>query len=159
MLNSTLPDGQFRKGLIEYLHQYSGSNTVTDDLWNSITQVAVVCLRNPVSYIHLCFLILLIFTGSLFCVCKIWCRTLPLFTTITLYAYCVWRCLVYSVSTSDGDDTPSLSGPMWWIVILLVGLSLTKKKDWSTEEKMNRVFFHMFEYNLLYLGYWACLML
>uniref|UniRef100_A0A674F2R4 Aminopeptidase n=1 Tax=Salmo trutta TaxID=8032 RepID=A0A674F2R4_SALTR len=52
MLNSTLPDGQFRKGLIEYLHQYRGSNTVTDDLWNSITQVAVVCLRNPVSYIH-----------------------------------------------------------------------------------------------------------
>uniref|UniRef100_A0A674F2T5 Leucyl/cystinyl aminopeptidase n=1 Tax=Salmo trutta TaxID=8032 RepID=A0A674F2T5_SALTR len=41
MLNSTLPDGQFRKGLIEYLHQYRGSNTVTDDLWNSITQVAV----------------------------------------------------------------------------------------------------------------------
>uniref|UniRef100_A0A8C7CLA4 Aminopeptidase n=1 Tax=Oncorhynchus kisutch TaxID=8019 RepID=A0A8C7CLA4_ONCKI len=44
MLNSTLPDGQFRKGLLEYLRQYRGSNTVTDDLWNSITRVAVVCL-------------------------------------------------------------------------------------------------------------------
>uniref|UniRef100_A0A8C7D2C3 Aminopeptidase n=1 Tax=Oncorhynchus kisutch TaxID=8019 RepID=A0A8C7D2C3_ONCKI len=41
MLNSTLPDGQFRKGLLEYLRQYRGSNTVTDDLWNSITRVAV----------------------------------------------------------------------------------------------------------------------
>uniref|UniRef100_A0A8C7CLH2 Aminopeptidase n=1 Tax=Oncorhynchus kisutch TaxID=8019 RepID=A0A8C7CLH2_ONCKI len=39
MLNSTLPDGQFRKGLLEYLRQYRGSNTVTDDLWNSITRV------------------------------------------------------------------------------------------------------------------------
>nr|XP_046203096.1 leucyl-cystinyl aminopeptidase isoform X3 [Oncorhynchus gorbuscha] len=42
MLNSTLPDGQFRKGLLEYLRQYRGSNTVTDDLWNCITRVAVV---------------------------------------------------------------------------------------------------------------------
>uniref|UniRef100_A0A6Q2Z5N0 Aminopeptidase n=1 Tax=Esox lucius TaxID=8010 RepID=A0A6Q2Z5N0_ESOLU len=38
MLNSTLPDGQFRKGLIEYLNKYRGSNSVTDDLWNSLTQ-------------------------------------------------------------------------------------------------------------------------
>uniref|UniRef100_A0A674F1T0 Leucyl/cystinyl aminopeptidase n=1 Tax=Salmo trutta TaxID=8032 RepID=A0A674F1T0_SALTR len=49
MLNSTLPDGQFRKGLIEYLHQYRGSNTVTDDLWNSITQVQVLPQQESVS--------------------------------------------------------------------------------------------------------------
>uniref|UniRef100_A0AAY5KLA7 Aminopeptidase n=1 Tax=Esox lucius TaxID=8010 RepID=A0AAY5KLA7_ESOLU len=44
MLNSTLPDGQFRKGLIEYLNKYRGSNSVTDDLWNSLTQVFVIAL-------------------------------------------------------------------------------------------------------------------
>lgn len=30
---------QFQKGLIQYLKQFSGSNTNTDDLWNSLTQV------------------------------------------------------------------------------------------------------------------------
>uniref|UniRef100_A0A8K9V971 Aminopeptidase n=1 Tax=Oncorhynchus mykiss TaxID=8022 RepID=A0A8K9V971_ONCMY len=39
MLKTTLPDGQFRKGLIKYLDNYRGSNTVTEDLWNSLTQV------------------------------------------------------------------------------------------------------------------------
>uniref|UniRef100_A0A674D6F5 Leucyl/cystinyl aminopeptidase n=1 Tax=Salmo trutta TaxID=8032 RepID=A0A674D6F5_SALTR len=41
MLNTTLPDGQFREGLMKYLDNYRGSNTVTEDLWNSLTQVAV----------------------------------------------------------------------------------------------------------------------
>uniref|UniRef100_A0A8K9Y3S1 Aminopeptidase n=1 Tax=Oncorhynchus mykiss TaxID=8022 RepID=A0A8K9Y3S1_ONCMY len=41
MLKTTLPDGQFRKGLIKYLDNYRGSNTVTEDLWNSLTQVGV----------------------------------------------------------------------------------------------------------------------
>ena len=39
MLNASMPDGQFRKGIIQYLSRYTGSNTVTDDLWNSLTQV------------------------------------------------------------------------------------------------------------------------
>uniref|UniRef100_A0A8C7LEH5 Leucyl/cystinyl aminopeptidase n=1 Tax=Oncorhynchus kisutch TaxID=8019 RepID=A0A8C7LEH5_ONCKI len=41
MLKTTLPDGQFRKGIIKYLDNYRGSNTVTEDLWNSLTQVGV----------------------------------------------------------------------------------------------------------------------
>uniref|UniRef100_A0A3Q4GET6 Leucyl/cystinyl aminopeptidase n=1 Tax=Neolamprologus brichardi TaxID=32507 RepID=A0A3Q4GET6_NEOBR len=40
MLNASFPgDQQFRKGIIEYLKQFSGLNTDTDDLWNSLTQV------------------------------------------------------------------------------------------------------------------------
>ncbi|XP_005473314.1 leucyl-cystinyl aminopeptidase [Oreochromis niloticus] len=39
MLNASFPgDQQFRKGIIEYLKQFSGLNTDTDDLWNSLTQ-------------------------------------------------------------------------------------------------------------------------
>ncbi|XP_037536032.1 leucyl-cystinyl aminopeptidase [Nematolebias whitei] len=39
MLNTSLPgDQQFRKGIIRYLNQFSGSNTETVDLWNSLTQ-------------------------------------------------------------------------------------------------------------------------
>ncbi|KAK2902180.1 leucyl-cystinyl aminopeptidase isoform X2 [Channa argus] len=42
MLNASLPGKQqFRKGIIQYLKQFSGSNTDTDDLWNSLTQVEV----------------------------------------------------------------------------------------------------------------------
>ncbi|XP_042343805.1 leucyl-cystinyl aminopeptidase isoform X2 [Plectropomus leopardus] len=42
MLNASLPEEQqFRKGIIQYLKQFSGSNTDTDDLWNSLTQVEV----------------------------------------------------------------------------------------------------------------------
>lgn len=42
MLNASLPDDrQFRKGIIQYLKQFSGLNTDTDDLWNSLTQVEV----------------------------------------------------------------------------------------------------------------------
>lgn len=42
MLNASLPgDQQFRKGIIQYLTQFNGSNTDTDDLWNSLTQVAL----------------------------------------------------------------------------------------------------------------------
>uniref|UniRef100_A0A8D3CHC8 Aminopeptidase n=1 Tax=Scophthalmus maximus TaxID=52904 RepID=A0A8D3CHC8_SCOMX len=41
MLNASLPgDQQFRKGIIQYLKQFSGFNTVTGDLWNSLTQVS-----------------------------------------------------------------------------------------------------------------------
>ncbi|KAK7933581.1 hypothetical protein WMY93_004477 [Mugilogobius chulae] len=40
MLNASLPgDQQFRKGIIQYLKQFSGLNTFTNDLWNSLTQV------------------------------------------------------------------------------------------------------------------------
>ncbi|XP_051923813.1 leucyl-cystinyl aminopeptidase isoform X2 [Hippocampus zosterae] len=42
MLNASLPgDQQFRKGIIQYLKQFSGLNTDTDDLWNSLTEVEV----------------------------------------------------------------------------------------------------------------------
>ncbi|KAJ8005705.1 hypothetical protein DPEC_G00120690 [Dallia pectoralis] len=49
MLNSTLPDGQFLKGLIEYLNKYNYSNSVTDDLWNSLTQAQVFPQQESVS--------------------------------------------------------------------------------------------------------------
>ncbi|XP_034728390.1 leucyl-cystinyl aminopeptidase [Etheostoma cragini] len=42
MLEAWLPgEQQFRKGIIQYLKQFSGLNTDTDDLWNSLTQVSV----------------------------------------------------------------------------------------------------------------------
>lgn len=42
MLNASLPgEQQFRKGIIQYLKQFSGLNTDTNDLWNSLTQVEV----------------------------------------------------------------------------------------------------------------------
>lgn len=45
MLNASMAsEQQFRKGLIQYLKQFSGSNTNTDDLWNSLTQV---CAWSP----------------------------------------------------------------------------------------------------------------
>lgn len=36
MVNSTLNDGEFRKGVITYLKRFSGRNTVSEDLWNSL---------------------------------------------------------------------------------------------------------------------------
>uniref|UniRef100_A0A671RJY7 Aminopeptidase n=1 Tax=Sinocyclocheilus anshuiensis TaxID=1608454 RepID=A0A671RJY7_9TELE len=39
MLNATLTDGEFRKGVIEYLQKYNLSNTESEDLWNSLSQV------------------------------------------------------------------------------------------------------------------------
>lgn len=54
MLNASFPgDQQFRKGIIEYLKQFSGLNTDTDDLWNSLTQVLVVCFFYVHAYV--CF--------------------------------------------------------------------------------------------------------
>uniref|UniRef100_A0A8C6PQW3 Leucyl and cystinyl aminopeptidase n=1 Tax=Nothobranchius furzeri TaxID=105023 RepID=A0A8C6PQW3_NOTFU len=45
MLNASLPgDQQFRKGLIQYLKQFHGLNTATNDLWNSLTQVHMCTL-------------------------------------------------------------------------------------------------------------------
>lgn len=42
MLNASMTsEQQFQKGLSQYLTQFSGSNTNTDDLWNSLTQVCV----------------------------------------------------------------------------------------------------------------------
>ncbi|XP_065821852.1 leucyl-cystinyl aminopeptidase [Labrus bergylta] len=42
MLNASLPgEHQFRKGIIQYLKQFSGSNADTNDLWNSLTEVEV----------------------------------------------------------------------------------------------------------------------
>ncbi|XP_069565514.1 leucyl-cystinyl aminopeptidase isoform X1 [Brachyistius frenatus] len=50
MLNTSLPgDQQFRKGIIQYLKQFSGSNTDTDDLWNSLTQVEVSTQHQNIS--------------------------------------------------------------------------------------------------------------
>ncbi|KAK1893155.1 Leucyl-cystinyl aminopeptidase [Dissostichus eleginoides] len=50
MLNASLPgEQQFRKGIIEYLKQFSGSNTVTNNLWNSLTQVEVSAQHQNVS--------------------------------------------------------------------------------------------------------------
>ncbi|XP_034073083.1 leucyl-cystinyl aminopeptidase [Gymnodraco acuticeps] len=50
MLNASLPgEQQFRKGIIEYLKQFSGSNTVTNDLWNSLTRVEVSAQHQNVS--------------------------------------------------------------------------------------------------------------
>uniref|UniRef100_A0AAQ5ZTU5 Aminopeptidase n=1 Tax=Amphiprion ocellaris TaxID=80972 RepID=A0AAQ5ZTU5_AMPOC len=47
MLNTSLPgDQQFRKGIIEYLKEFSGANTDTDDLWNSLTKVWCVKMMN-----------------------------------------------------------------------------------------------------------------
>ncbi|XP_056314489.1 leucyl-cystinyl aminopeptidase isoform X2 [Danio aesculapii] len=40
MLNATLRDGEFRKGVIEYLQNYNLSNTESKDLWNSLSQVS-----------------------------------------------------------------------------------------------------------------------
>uniref|UniRef100_A0A8C6T860 Aminopeptidase n=1 Tax=Neogobius melanostomus TaxID=47308 RepID=A0A8C6T860_9GOBI len=41
MLNASLPgEQQFRKGIIQYLKQFSGLNTYTSDLWNSLTQLS-----------------------------------------------------------------------------------------------------------------------
>ncbi|XP_011614185.2 leucyl-cystinyl aminopeptidase [Takifugu rubripes] len=39
LCTSLLGEQQFRKGLIQYLKQYKGLNTNTEDLWNSLTQV------------------------------------------------------------------------------------------------------------------------
>uniref|UniRef100_A0A8C7ZN88 Aminopeptidase n=1 Tax=Oryzias sinensis TaxID=183150 RepID=A0A8C7ZN88_9TELE len=42
MLNAYLPgEQQFRKGIIQYLKQFSGSNTETNNLWDSLTQVCM----------------------------------------------------------------------------------------------------------------------
>ncbi|XP_023262218.1 endoplasmic reticulum aminopeptidase 1-like [Seriola lalandi dorsalis] len=50
MLNASLPgDQQFRKGIIQYLKQFSGFNTDTNDLWNSLTQVEVSTQHQNVS--------------------------------------------------------------------------------------------------------------
>uniref|UniRef100_A0A672ZX82 Aminopeptidase n=1 Tax=Sphaeramia orbicularis TaxID=375764 RepID=A0A672ZX82_9TELE len=50
MLNASLPgDQQFRKGIIQYLNQFSGLNTDTDNLWNSLTQVDVSTQHQNVS--------------------------------------------------------------------------------------------------------------
>ncbi|XP_035513792.1 leucyl-cystinyl aminopeptidase [Morone saxatilis] len=50
MLNASLPvDQQFRKGIIQYLKQFSGLNTDTNDLWNSLTQVEVSTQHQNVS--------------------------------------------------------------------------------------------------------------
>uniref|UniRef100_A0A3Q4BRR7 Aminopeptidase n=1 Tax=Mola mola TaxID=94237 RepID=A0A3Q4BRR7_MOLML len=41
MLNASLTgDQQFRKGIIQYLKQFRGLNTDTNDLWNSLTQLS-----------------------------------------------------------------------------------------------------------------------
>uniref|UniRef100_A0A8C2C505 Leucyl/cystinyl aminopeptidase n=1 Tax=Cyprinus carpio TaxID=7962 RepID=A0A8C2C505_CYPCA len=40
MLNATLTDGEFRKGVIEYLQKYNLSNTESEYLWDSLSQVS-----------------------------------------------------------------------------------------------------------------------
>uniref|UniRef100_UPI003AAE30A9 leucyl-cystinyl aminopeptidase n=1 Tax=Centroberyx gerrardi TaxID=166262 RepID=UPI003AAE30A9 len=49
MLNATLPKEQFRKGIIGYLNKFSGLNTVTEELWNSLTQAEVPPYHQNVS--------------------------------------------------------------------------------------------------------------
>uniref|UniRef100_A0A8C4IAP1 Leucyl/cystinyl aminopeptidase n=1 Tax=Dicentrarchus labrax TaxID=13489 RepID=A0A8C4IAP1_DICLA len=50
MLNASLSgDQQFRKGIIQYLKQFSGLNTDTNDLWNSLTQIEVSTQHQNVS--------------------------------------------------------------------------------------------------------------
>ncbi|KAM3611336.1 uncharacterized protein V6R79_016809 [Siganus canaliculatus] len=50
MLSASLPsDQQFRKGIIQYLKEFRGLNTDTDDLWNSLTQVEVSTQHQNVS--------------------------------------------------------------------------------------------------------------
>ncbi|KAF7687342.1 leucyl-cystinyl aminopeptidase [Silurus meridionalis] len=38
MLNATIGEEMFKKGVIEYLKKYNGSNTKKEDLWNSFSQ-------------------------------------------------------------------------------------------------------------------------
>uniref|UniRef100_A0A672I5E9 Aminopeptidase n=1 Tax=Salarias fasciatus TaxID=181472 RepID=A0A672I5E9_SALFA len=50
MLRASLPEEQqFRKGIIQYLKEFSQLNTDTGDLWNSLTQVDVSSLHQNVS--------------------------------------------------------------------------------------------------------------
>uniref|UniRef100_A0A672I5Q7 Aminopeptidase n=1 Tax=Salarias fasciatus TaxID=181472 RepID=A0A672I5Q7_SALFA len=50
MLRASLPEEQqFRKGIIQYLKEFSQLNTDTGDLWNSLTQV---CVGVDVSSLH-----------------------------------------------------------------------------------------------------------
>lgn len=51
---SLLGEQKFKKGLIQYLNQYKGLNTNTEDLWNSLTQVtAVQFLQECLCYVPL----------------------------------------------------------------------------------------------------------
>lgn len=55
LCTSLLGEQQFRKGLIQYLKQYKGLNTNTEDLWNSLTQVtAVQFLQECLCYVSAC---------------------------------------------------------------------------------------------------------
>uniref|UniRef100_A0A8C2BY48 Aminopeptidase n=1 Tax=Cyprinus carpio TaxID=7962 RepID=A0A8C2BY48_CYPCA len=40
MLNATLTDGEFQKGVTQYLQKYKLSNTESENLWNSLSQVS-----------------------------------------------------------------------------------------------------------------------
>uniref|UniRef100_A0A9J8C0U7 Aminopeptidase n=2 Tax=Cyprinus carpio TaxID=7962 RepID=A0A9J8C0U7_CYPCA len=40
MLNATLTDGEFQKGVTQYLQKYKLSNTKSENLWNSLSQVS-----------------------------------------------------------------------------------------------------------------------
>lgn len=49
MLNSTLTEEEFRKGVIEYLQAHKFQNTKSEDLWNSLTNVS----KEPFSVTHM----------------------------------------------------------------------------------------------------------
>uniref|UniRef100_A0A8C5DCY5 Leucyl-cystinyl aminopeptidase-like n=1 Tax=Gouania willdenowi TaxID=441366 RepID=A0A8C5DCY5_GOUWI len=50
MLNASMSgSNQFRKGIIQYLKQFRGRNTDTNDLWNSLTQVELSTQQQNVS--------------------------------------------------------------------------------------------------------------
>uniref|UniRef100_A0A672I6U9 Aminopeptidase n=1 Tax=Salarias fasciatus TaxID=181472 RepID=A0A672I6U9_SALFA len=52
MLRASLPEEQqFRKGIIQYLKEFSQLNTDTGDLWNSLTQV---CVGGPFPHVVSC---------------------------------------------------------------------------------------------------------
>lgn len=52
MLNATLGEEVFKKGVIEYLTKYNGSNTVKEDLWNSLSPV------QPASCVNNCWILI-----------------------------------------------------------------------------------------------------
>ena len=54
MLNASLSGDLFRKGIVGYLKKFSGSNTVTDDLWNSIAQVRPCMAARARTCVSLC---------------------------------------------------------------------------------------------------------
>lgn len=54
MLNSTLTEEAFKKGVIEYLKKYTHSNTESQDFWNCFSQVGFYRIFNSSNQTLLC---------------------------------------------------------------------------------------------------------